>query len=283
MSTVSSVVAFPEYLDEQKKKLIRDSFESVIPIYGLDARKRYVHIGSACLVIIKSYCFLITAGHVVETHLKQKADVFVSCGDGFETIAYSNPVFTAESEAAIIDFAIIPFEPSDEFAKQYKFVDASEILWGMPTNMLCWFTGYPQNRTKFYKEAQKLVNRITKRGILTKCISDVSTHKNKLQYELRFDRLGDLISGAEIVKSDPHGMSGGGLWFLNSQLGRGFDDVGNMKKKLGGIIIQTEEESYLKSNKILCLDIRVVMQFIRENYDSTGIHDQRIGINFMKQ
>jgi hypothetical protein len=220
---------------------------------------------------IQNNYFLITAAHVIEN---QQTEIYVGYDKhkvtrlgGELTI---NQMTTNEKRVDDkIDIAILKLDDeSIGYVKQrYKFLDYSELGINHKTKILPYYSaiGFPASQNKFNKYKNQLNS---KPFIFTTMPAD-----DKIYTELNCKKFLNLIVHYDKKKvieystnktqtgPDPYGISGGGLWYVPTQLVQEGDKV---QKKLVGVLTEWP----IKNNKYwISTRIDVFTEIIRQKYN----------------
>jgi hypothetical protein len=196
------------------------------------------------LTIDNNY-FLITAAHVIEN---REEDIFVGYGNnnvvklGGELIMNSLPD-GLERDDDKIDIAIFRLneETVGYVSKQYEFITYSDIQVNHEIKELPLYSaiGFPASKNKFNKFKNELKSRPF---IYTTMPAKIEVYKElgcepftNIIVHYDKDNVVDYKTKEHSVGPDAFGISGGGLWYIPSQLVNPGDKI---EKKLVGILTE---------------------------------------------
>lgn len=191
----------------------------VCPIYSIDEKEKLKLLGSAVLIRMNIYNFLITAAHVLKEnkestlYLFGKSDLVELKGT-----AYSTPFENANHSK--IEFSFMHLDEST--VKELIHFDFLDISFVEPNDFthqhkLYTFVGYPGTKNKPRPDIKTV-----KRSIF---VYSNSGSDNSLYKHFKVEPYSHIIVGYEKEKGinnqgeiltmpDPYGMSGGGVWNL---------------------------------------------------------------------
>lgn len=266
---MSNIIDLAEYQKELQLKASQDAYRCTCHYLIIKNGTPEPHATGVFIKICETH-FLFTAAHVAEKLQDQ-----ISVGIDPNTALTLGGEWTINElkdsqkrEEDKIDIAILKLdqESIDKVKKQYSFLDENQLGINHKLMELPYYTaiGFPASQNKHNKHKNQLNSK--------PLIYNTIPAENKMYVVMDCNISSNIIvkyskknminneTNMKVTGPDPHGMSGGGLWFVQTQL---LNESENVDKKLVSIL--TEWSS--KKNIWISTRIDVFTEVIRKKYD----------------
>lgn len=231
-----------EDMDKQVFECGKKVQDSICSIYSLDGSGNPQLTGTAILLNINNYYFLISAAHVLSDNGQNLFFPYNKDLHGIGGINHSTSLtFLSSRDEDKIDISIFELDSNirDKFLSEYKFFQLNDIELNHinKSNRVYFGMGFPGDITT--------VNTLTKKISENKYIFwsleaedekysfvDCKKHSHIL---VKFMNNKYYYENTDKIAPSPFGMSGGGLWYMKNIIN---PDIMNIDFKLVGIQIE---------------------------------------------
>lgn len=269
-------------MDSFFEKLKLTLGEFVSPIYAADESRYPEVIGTATLVKINGYYFLVTAAHVISRYRDRQPCLAVPSSpesvkkipnnlDQVELLPLLGKTksSTEGDDSDLIDFCIIELTPDDytTIRRGKQFYDLRNRTGPIqePFYENFAFTGTPETKNRIPVKDKKLI-KIPIPNIYTIIVPHVA--KNDRLYDRGYNMREHLVfefqkkkfyneEGERTISPDPSGISGGGVWHLETGTPNIRDTSGF---SLQGIAIEWD----LPSGRLIAVSMEALFCDLRE-------------------
>jgi hypothetical protein len=191
-----------------------------------------------CLLIFNRY-FVLTAAHVAEDY---EGPLYIKCANGllaFDHNIISNKVNLRDDDR--IDFAILelPEKTVKQLAGYYQFIESNQLGINHTLELTPHYVayGYPASQTRIIRGTNSIEDQASFIAVAPCATTDYSRFgcnpSNNIIVKYPQKRMVSMDTEKRGTGPSPHGMSGGGLWFVPETV-----DGNSKLELLVGILIE---------------------------------------------